>query len=111
MSLKRIVDMRRRRLFWARTTLVFFCMRTRCFYGFEQAFHQSCLEHLIRRCRAMIQMASPAAAQFPLAVKTLLQQGLRLRDRYQQGEVSAQGLAVATGRLEASLDRLLDRRF
>jgi len=83
----------------------------RCFYGFEQAFHQSCLEHLIRRCREMIPMASPAAAQFPLAVKTLLQQGLRLRDRYQQGEVSAQGLAVATGRLEASLDRLLDRRF
>jgi Transposase IS66 family len=47
----------------------------RCFYGFGQAFHQSCLEHLIRRCREMIQMASPAAAQFPLAVKTLLQQG------------------------------------
>jgi hypothetical protein len=53
----------------------------------------------------MIPIASPAAAQFPLAVKELLQQGLRLRDRYQQGEVSAAGLAVATGRLEASLDR------
>jgi hypothetical protein len=82
----------------------------RCFYGLEQAFPQGCLEHLIRRCREMIQIASPAAAQFPLAVKTLLQQGLRLRDRYQQGGVP-QGLAVATGRLEASLDRLLDRRF
>jgi Transposase IS66 family len=34
----------------------------RCFYGFVQAFHQSCLEHLIRRCREMIQIASPAAA-------------------------------------------------
>ena len=81
----------------------------RCFYGFEQAFHQSCLEHLIRRCREMIQMASPAAAPFPMAVKTLLQQGLRLRDRYQQGTVSPHGLAVATGRLEARLDRLLDQ--
>ena len=68
----------------------------RCFYGFAQA-HQSCLEHLIRRCREMIQVASPAAAQFPLAVKTLLQQSLRLRDRYQQGEVSPHGLAVALG--------------
>src|ERR1017187_5044583 len=48
----------------------------RCFYGFEQAFHQSCLEHLVRRCREMIQIASPAAAPFPLAVKPLLQQGL-----------------------------------
>jgi hypothetical protein len=69
---------------------------------FQQAFHQSCLEHLIRRCREMIQIASPLAAPFPLAVKTLLQQGLRLHDRYQQGEASLQGLAVATGRLEAS---------
>ena len=83
----------------------------RCFYGFEQAFHQSCLEHLIRRCGQMIQIASPAAAPFPWAVKTLLQRGLRLRDRYQEGNVSPPGLAVATGRLEAQLDRLLDRHY
>jgi transposase len=83
----------------------------RCFYGFAQAFHQTCLEHLIRRCREMMQIASPAAAQFPLAVKTLLQQGLRLRDRHQEGSVSLHGLAVATGRLEAQLDRWLDRHF
>jgi transposase len=83
----------------------------RCFYGFAQAFHQSCLEHLIRRCREMIQIASPAAAQFPLAVKTLLQRGLQLRHRHQQGGLSDHGLAVATGRLEAQLDRLLDRQF
>ena len=83
----------------------------RCFYGFKQAFHQSCLEHLIRRCREMGLIASPAAAQFPMAVKTLLQQSLRLRDRFQEGAVSPHGLAVATGRLEAELDRLLDRHF
>ena len=83
----------------------------RCFYGFEQAFHQSCLEHLVRRCREMIRIASPAATPFPLAVKTLLQQGLRLRDRYREGSVSAHGLAVATGRLEAQLDRLLTPQF
>jgi len=83
----------------------------RCFYGFPQAFHQSCLEHLIRRCREMIQIASPAAARFPLAVKELLQQGLEVRDRYRQGGLSGHGLAVATGRLEARLDRLLDRHF
>ena len=59
----------------------------------------------------MIQVASAAAAQFPMAVKTLLQEGLRLRDRYQGGEVSPHGLAVATGRVEAQLDRLLDRHF
>ena len=83
----------------------------RCFYGFEQALHQSCLQHLIRRCREMVRIATPAAARFPLAVKALLQQGLELRDRYQQGSISWHGLAVATGRLEARLDRLLDRHF
>jgi hypothetical protein len=31
----------------------------RCFYGFEQAFHQSCLEHLVRRCREMIRSGYP----------------------------------------------------
>jgi hypothetical protein len=62
-----------------------------------------------RRCREMIQMASPAS--FPRAVQTLLQQSLRLRDRYQRGAVCPHGLAVATGRLEARLDRLLDRHF
>ena len=59
----------------------------------------------------MIRMASPAAAQFPMRVKTLLPEGLRLRDRYQEGGISQHGLAVATGRLEAPLDRLLDRHF
>ncbi len=40
----------------------------RCFYGFKQAFHQSCLEHLIRRCREMGLIASAAAAHLPMAV-------------------------------------------
>ena len=56
-------------------------------------------------------MASPAAVAFPRAVQTLLQQSLRLRDRYQHSEVSRHGLAVATGRLEAQLDRLLNLHF
>ena len=83
----------------------------RCFYGFPQAQHQTCLRHLMQRCREMIEIASPAAARFPLAVKALLQEGLELRDRYQQGSVSEHGLAVATGRLEARLDQLLEGHF
>lgn len=59
----------------------------------------------------MIQIASPTAAQFPWAIKTLLQESLQLRDRHQEGSVSAHGLAVATGRLEVKLDRLLDGHF
>ena len=83
----------------------------RVYYKFLQAAHQSCVEHLMRRCRDMAEMATPAAARFPLAVKELLQQGLSLRDRYLGQEISLHGLWTATGRLEVKLDRLLERRY
>jgi transposase len=81
------------------------------YYKFLQAAHQSCVAHLIRRCRDMAEVASPAAAVLPLAVKKLLEDGLALRDRYQQRKISLHGLWTATGRLEAKLDRLLDRHY
>jgi hypothetical protein len=65
----------------------------------------------MRRCRDMAEAATPAAAHFPLAVKELLQQGLSLRDRYLEQKISLHGLWTATGRLEAKLDRLLERRY
>jgi len=80
------------------------------YYRFRLAFHQSCLNHLLTRCREMAQILSPAATLFPRAIQHLLQASLALRDRYQQGEVSEHGLRVATGRLEAELDRWLERR-
>ena len=80
------------------------------YYKFLRAGHQSCIAHLLRRCRDMAGVATPAAARFPLQVKALLEKGLALRDRYNQGELSQHGLWTATGRLEAQLDRLLLRR-
>jgi transposase len=81
------------------------------YYGFVAAFHQSCLRHLLVRCHEMAQIASAAAAAFPLAVKGLLQASLQLRDRYREGEISEHGLRTATGRLEAQLDRLLEKSY
>lgn len=81
------------------------------YYKFLKAAHQSCVAHLIRRCRDMAAAATPAAARFPLAVKQLLEQGLALRDRYLEQKVSLHGLWTATGRLEAKLDRLLARNY
>ena len=81
------------------------------YYRFEFSFHQSCLSHLLRRCREMARVASPAAAAFPLAVKGLLQSSLELRDRYERGGISAHGLRSATGRVEAKLDRMLDKSY
>jgi transposase len=81
------------------------------YYRFPHAFHQSCLSHLIRRCKDMIETASAAAARFPQAVIESLVEGLALRDRYARQEISLHGLYVATGRLVAKMDRLLSKTF
>ena len=78
------------------------------YYRFQVAFHQSCLAHLLRRCREMALVASPVAAAFPRDVEHLLQTSLELRDRYEQGEISEHGMSIARGRLEAKLDRMLE---
>ena len=46
----------------------------RCYSSLDKACHQTCLTHLIRRCKEMGERATRAAAQFPGQVKTLLQQ-------------------------------------
>jgi transposase len=74
---------------------------------FEEASHQSCLAHLLRRCHEMIGSGLAGAARFPHAVRRLLEKGLDLRDRYLSDEISTHGLAVARGRLEAEMGRLL----
>jgi len=81
------------------------------YYKFLRAAHQSCVAHLIRRCRDLAEVATPAAARFPLAVKQLFEEGLALRDRYLEQKISLHGLWTATGRLEAQLDRLLARTY
>jgi transposase len=83
----------------------------RCYSKLDKACHQTCLTHLIRRCKEMADRATQSAAQFPLQVKTLLQQALLLDDRYERQEMTSHGLAVATGLIEAAMDRLLDKDY
>lgn len=78
---------------------------------FGEAQHQQCLAHLLRRCQELLSTATRGAVRFPRELKTLLQSGLALRDRRDAGEVSARGMAVAIGRLESRLDRLLSGSF
>ena len=79
-------------------------------YRFQFAFPQSCLAHLRKRCRERMQIVSPAAAVFPRSGKHLLETSLEWRDRYEQGEISARGLSIATGKPEAKLERMLKTR-
>ncbi|MGH8735599.1 MAG: IS66 family transposase, partial [Burkholderiales bacterium] len=70
---------------------------------FDQAAHQTCLAHLIRRCREIAE-AHPRT-DWPRHVKAVLQDALDVRDRVATAEISAHGAAVARGHL---LSRLLD---
>ena len=69
------------------------------------ATHQSCLAHHLARAKEILVLADRGAARFPHAVIGILKAALDLRDRRE--EVSAHGFAVARGRIEARLDRLL----
>lgn len=78
---------------------------------FIHARHQQCNAQLLTRCVHLLETATRGAVRFPRAVKDLLQDGLCLRDRRDARQVSPHGLAVATGRLQARLDRLVNTRL
>lgn len=78
---------------------------------FESAEHQTCLGHLLRRCRGMIEVSWGRGRAFPARVRDLLRRGLELRDRHLAGEVSPHGARVARGFLLHRLDQLLNCGF
>lgn len=63
--------------------------------GFIGAAHQTCVAHLLRRCRDL--KRDHPRAPFPRRVQALLQQALAIRDRRDAGAISAHGAAVARG--------------
>ena len=73
---------------------------------FAAAAHQTCLAHLLRRCRALL--LDYPGHPWVTAVKDLLQAALATRDGYHAGTVSAHGLAVARGQYLERLGRRLD---
>ena len=75
---------------------------------FVHAAHQTCLAHLLRRCRTM--MLDHPHHPFAPQVQALLQAALATRQRHAAGTVSTHGLAVARGTYVNRLARLLDRR-
>ncbi|HZC78678.1 MAG TPA: transposase, partial [Ktedonobacterales bacterium] len=72
---------------------------------FDHAAHQTCVAHLLRRCRD-ISDAHPRAL-WPRHVHAVLQDALAVRDRFRAGEMSAHGVAVARGHLMTRLLELL----
>jgi transposase len=73
---------------------------------FPHALHQTCLAHLLRRCRTL--MRDQHDGTFATRVQSVLQRALRVRDRYLTGTISPHGLAVARGHLQNQLNALID---
>jgi transposase len=74
---------------------------------FTKAFPQTCLGHLLRRCR-LLQRDHPRA-RFPARIARILHHALRVRDRRAAGTMSAHGVDVARGHLfQQVLDALSD---
>ncbi len=73
---------------------------------YREALHQSCLNHLLRRCKEL-QEDHPHSL-WAGQVQAVLQTGLAVRDRCNAGELSEHGLASVRGRLVARLGRLID---
>jgi transposase len=75
---------------------------------FTHAAHQTCLAHLLRRCRTL--MLDHPHHPFAPQVNGLLHAALATRDRHRDGTVSERGLAIARGHYLNRLGCLLERR-
>jgi len=81
-----------------------------CFLAYDAlpTIRQSkCAGHLLRRCAEISVSKSGRAVRFSQQVARLLRAAITLKRRRTNRLISAHGYAVACGRLEAALDRLL----
>jgi transposase len=74
---------------------------------FAAATHQSCLAHLLRRCRELLADADRGQARTPHAVRRILLRALALRDAHDTGAVDAAAVLAEADRLGAQLDKLV----
>ena len=77
--------------------------------GFTKAERQLCLAHLLRRCKELLAAPPTAAcANFFEQIKAVLKEALALRDRRDEGTITPHGFRSRKGKIEASMDRLID---
>jgi transposase len=80
-------------------------------YGrFEEALHQQCVPHLLRRAREMLEGATRGAVRFPRQVIELFTGAVHLRNEYRAGRVSPAEWETARDDYELRLLPLLCSR-
>ena len=74
---------------------------------FASATHQTCLAHLLRRCRELLDDAQRGQAKTPRAVRRILQAALAARAARDADQLDAAQVQAEAERLGAAVDRLL----
>jgi transposase len=74
---------------------------------FTHARHQSCLAHLLRRCRNLITAADRGQARTPHTVARILRAALAVRERRDAGELTAKQATTEATRLGGAIDALI----
>jgi len=85
-----------------------------CFLAYDAlpTYTQSkCAGHLLRRCAEIGESKRGRAVRFSQQVARLLRAAITVKQRRTDRKISDHGYAVACGRLEAALDRLLARHY
>jgi transposase len=77
---------------------------------FAAASHQTCLAHLLRRCRGLLADAQRGQAKTPHAVRRILQRALAVRDGRDAGELDDAEVAAQAERLGVAVDKLIAGR-
>lgn len=82
-----------------------------CFLAYDPLTcrQSKCVAHLLHRCKELTEMKNGRAVQFSHDLTRLLQAAMTLKER--KAQLSAHGYRVACGRLEAALDRLVERQL
>jgi transposase len=81
------------------------------FKSYERFFwakHQTCNNHLLRRCHELLGTATGGAVIFPRKVQGILQEGLEVRDRRDAGKISAKTAARKADELEKRMVELTE---
>lgn len=78
------------------------------YHGYLEAGHQTCLAHLLRRCREMLDTARGSAVLFPRRVKAMLLESLEVRDRREAGEILVSTAARQADELQERMRTLCE---
>lgn len=76
---------------------------------FAEAIHQSCVAHVLRRARGLLERAAGSAARFPRQVIALLTEAVHLRNEHRRGRLGLEALQDLREEFDDRLAALLDR--